>query len=479
VKRFYLVCLFPILITTLLFSQANSTGTANIGSWQANSQARANILEGFGKSRLGFELNSLPIHSGTTSGRNTKPPANQLFSPAAPYESGGLDAYSVTVADVNGDGKTDILVANACASSDNCDNGSVAVLLNNGDGAFQKPVSYSSGGYYAVSVAVADVNGDGAQDLVVANACSNTNCQGGSVDVLLGNGDGTFQAAVSYGAGGFDAQSVAIGDINGDGRPDLVVTLCALNGPSSCGDRNGGIAVLLGNGDGTFQAAVGINSSGVGAKSVALADVNGDGKTDLLIANLCTSDCMGAPYGGVVVMLGNGDATFQEPVNYGSGGFMAVCIVAGDVNGDGKLDLIVANENSLFSGAGSIAVLLGRGDGTFEGATTFGPDDAGGYFGGLALGDFDRDGKLDIASGFSNSVMLGNGDGTFQSSLPLGASGYGIAVGQFNRDRRQDLAVVGGSNVDVLLNISVLASGTSAGPHPVHHLSASGRSSQQ
>src|SRR5208282_1700274 len=123
-----------------------------------------------------------------------------------PYGSGGYHADSVAVADVNGDGKPDLLVANQCASSSNCNNGSVGVLLGNGDGTFQAAVTYGSGGYYAESVAVADVNGDGKPDLVVANdCCAGGNGDDGSVSVLLGNGDGTFQTAVTYGSGEPDA----------------------------------------------------------------------------------------------------------------------------------------------------------------------------------------------------------------------------------------------------------------------------------
>ncbi len=101
----------------------------------------------------------------------------------------------------------------------------VSVLLGNGDGTFQTAVSYNSGGESATSIAVADVNGDGNPDLLVANECdSSGNClNGGVVSVLLGNGDGTFQAAVSYNSGGYEAYSIAVADVNGDGYPDLLV----------------------------------------------------------------------------------------------------------------------------------------------------------------------------------------------------------------------------------------------------------------
>jgi hypothetical protein len=127
---------------------------------------------------------------------------------ATSYAPGGFYTNSVAVADVNGDGKPDIIVANFCASSTLCTEGEVGVLLGNGDGTFQTAVAYPSGGYQAASVAVADVNGDGKPDLLVANICDpNKNLCGspggtGSVGVLLGNGDGTFQAAVAYPSGG-------------------------------------------------------------------------------------------------------------------------------------------------------------------------------------------------------------------------------------------------------------------------------------
>lgn len=139
--------------------------------------------------------------------------ASAIFLEAHLYDSGGQYALSIAAADVNGDGKPDLLVANECASVSNCNNVSVGVLLSNGDGTFQSAVSYGTGGEYAVSVAVGDVNGDGKPDLLVANECGgNNNCSDGSLGVLLGNGDGTFQAAVSDGPGGWNPESLAVAD---------------------------------------------------------------------------------------------------------------------------------------------------------------------------------------------------------------------------------------------------------------------------
>src|SRR5437016_1424088 len=131
---------------------------------------------------------------------------------------------------------------------------------------FNPPMIFDSGGYQSASVAVADVNDDGRLDLVALNVCINSlgvvNC--GTVDVLLGNGDGTFQPAVSYSNGGGGVGSVAISDVNGDGKPDLVTVSC-------CGSV---VGVLLGNGDGTFQPVITYNPGGAAPEALAIADVN-------------------------------------------------------------------------------------------------------------------------------------------------------------------------------------------------------------
>ena len=389
------------------------------------------------------------------------PGASPTFSAASDFGSGGLNAYSVAVADVNKDGKPDLLVANGCVDS-NCANGTVGVLLGNGDGTFQAAVAYGSGGYAAVSVAVADVNGDGKLDLVVANLCaSSSEClaNGGVVSVLLGNGDGTFQAAVAYRSGGYEAESVAVADVNGDGKPDLLVAnYCQMS--SNCTPQNKGfgvVGVLLGNGDGTFRAATVTGSGGIGAFSLAVGDINGDGKPDLVVANRCAdSECLTDSTVGV--LLGNGDGTFQAafPASYDSGGFLADALALADVNGDGKPDVVVANQcvSSSSCSNSRISVLLGRGDGTFNSAVTTTTAVFG--FGALALADFDGDGYLDLASGPGNFLLRGNGDGNFQTPIVLGVSGgLGIAVGDFNGDGKPDLAIGGtaAGGVTVLLNI--------------------------
>jgi Bacterial Ig-like domain (group 3)/FG-GAP-like repeat len=378
------------------------------------------------------------------------------FKSVVKYDSGGYGAFSVAVADVNGDGKPDLVVANVCANSNCTSGGSVAVLLGNGDGTFKAAMSYPSGGEDAYSVAVDDVNGDGKPDLLIANYCADSEClTDGSVGVLLGNGDGTFQAAVTYSSGAYHTVSVAVGDVNGDGKPDLLVaSYCASS--SNCTD--GSVGVLLGNGNGTFRAAVSYSSGGYEAQSVAVGDVNGDGKPDLLVANtICApNDCA---TGSVGVLLGNGDGSFRPAVTYDSGGFSAESVAVGDVNGDGKPDLLVAN-TCVTDGAfncvnGSVGVLLGNGDGTFQSAVSYGSDGTGASS--VAVRDVNGDGKLDllVANACGNNgnygcmigsvgVLLGNGNGTFKAAA-IDASGgyepYSVAVGDVNGDGNPDLLV--------------------------------------
>ena len=266
------------------------------------------------------------------------------------------------------------------------------------------------------SVAVGDFNGDGKPDLAVVNSYSN------NVSILLGNGDGTFQIHVDYPTGA-QPGSVAIGDFNGDGKLDLAVVNSYSNN----------VSVLLGNGNGTFQPAVSYGTgSGTGPAFVAVGDFNRDGKLDLAVAN------SNSTY--VSVLLGNGDGTFQTAVNYDVGG-APTSIAVGDFNHDGKLDLAVAVP--VPGPSTYVSVLLGNGDGTFQTAVNYNapyaPD-------AVAVGDFNGDGNLDLVVGNRSSnisVFLGNGDGTFRTAVNYSA-GYNpssVAVGDFNNDGTLDLAV--------------------------------------
>jgi len=201
-----------------------------------------------------------------------------IFGKPVTYDSGGNFAGVVAVADVNGDGRPDVVVGNGGIPT-------VSVLLGNGDGTLQAPVSYYLG-EEAVSVSIVDVNGDGRPDMIVATDFEVGNPNSGAVSVLLGNGDGTFQPAVSYSSGGYGAISLAVADENGDGHLDLIVANVCQSSPCDYHYDYGSVGVLLGNGDGTFQPAV-VSSISVGdVHSTALADLNGDGTPDLVVAGV-------------------------------------------------------------------------------------------------------------------------------------------------------------------------------------------------
>jgi hypothetical protein len=251
-----------------------------------------------------------------------------FYPPPATYRSGGSVVQSVQIADVNNDGIPDLLVAHLCARAiiANCaidTPSSVGVLLGH-DGIFTLMGTYHTGGTQADSLAVADVNGDGQLDLVVGDFSSSNN-----VGVLLGNGNGTFKRAVSFFSGGSFPVSVAVADVNGDGKSDLVL---ANSGSETVG-------VLLGNGDGTFQAAASYGLGGLTPRQAAVADVNDDGIPDLIVATCCQSNGNGE----VEVLLGKGDGTFQTALTFDSGGLDAMSVAVADVNGDGKPDIAVVN----------------------------------------------------------------------------------------------------------------------------------------
>jgi hypothetical protein len=297
------------------------------------------------------------------------------FQPAVTYSAGGSEPLSIAIADVNGDKIPDLIVTLYCPNGGNCNYGGVNVLLGNGDGTFQDPITYDPGGYYPASVAVADLNGDGHPDLVVANYCPGSqSCSNGVVGVLMGNGDGTFQDPVIY-ATSAGATSVVIADVNGDGYPDLAVTV-----------QNQTVAVLLGNGDGTFQAPISSNSGEVEARALATSDFNSDGKLDLAVAGT-----------GLSVLLGNGDGSFGSPVSYDPGGVGLNGVAAGDVNGDGSADLVVAEcDSNSCSSSGVVGVLVGNGDGTFQSPFTY--YTGGGYSTSVAIADMNSDHKLDAVA---------------------------------------------------------------------------------
>ncbi|WP_395612630.1 FG-GAP-like repeat-containing protein, partial [Allosphingosinicella sp.] len=284
----------------------------------------------------------------------------------------GANPTEVILADVDGDGDRDIVSTNYASGGSSF--GSVGVNLNNGSGvfgAYQSLASLQS----PYDVVAADVNGDGRLDIIVDRR------DYGLVSVLLATGaPGNFAAPVTYNATTPNyTTGITVGDFNNDGLVDIV----AFNQGLKAGGGNGTVTLLLNTGNGTFGAPTDIFTSGTVQPYEGVAyDLNGDGNMDLVFANYTVSD-------GLTVMLGNGNGTFAAPTSYATGGD-ADSVSVGDVNGDGRPDLIASN------GAGSsVAVFVGNGDGTFQSRVDY--PIASTYAETPVVGDFNGDGRLDIA----------------------------------------------------------------------------------
>lgn len=269
----------------------------------------------------------------------------------------------------------------------------VTVLLGNGDGTFQSPVSYAIGGT-VYGLALADFNSDGNLDIATA---SQYPCF--CVSVLPGNGDGTFQpTAVVTPIPVVLMMGLTAGYFNHDRGADLAII----------GDANneGRVQILLGNGDGTFRIGAGYQVTAESFTIIA-ADLRKNGKTDLAVA-----DFEGP---GVAVLLGNDDGTFQQPVVYGINGPSAVA--AADLNGDGILDL-VADSDYLWPA--NIGVMYGSGDGTFQNAILF---PGGNFPRGIAVADFNGDHRPDVVivdeNGGHAQILLNTGVVAFSPTAPL------------------------------------------------------------
>ncbi len=361
--------------------------------------------------------------------------ASGQFFPAVTYPVGG-NPFAVAVGDFNGDGIPDLAVANATQSGPN--NGLVSILIGNGDGTFKAAVNYDSGGNEPSHIASGDFNADGKLDLVV------TNYGGGgevaNVVLFLGNGNGTFKNPAAIVTETFPnlPRYVAVADFDGDGKPDLAVT----TGVNA--------TIFLGKGDGTFNTPV--NYPVISPVSIAIADFNHDGKLDLAVSNENGDN--------VSILLGNGNGTFQAAVNYPAS-YGPSSIAVGDFNGDGNPDLVVANAASADSGAGgtTISVLFGNSDGTFQAPVSYtsGPEP---FY--VAVGDLNNDGILDIVATNSSSdtisLFLGNGNGTFQVPVEytVGTQPIFVTAADLTHSGLLDLVVTNDNDgtISVLLNSS-------------------------
>ena len=339
-------------------------------------------------------------------------PLNTLSPPtfAATTYAAGTTPVAVATADLNNDGRPDLVVIDQA--------GAVQILLGTVTGGSFGPATPYAAGPSPAAIAIADLNRYGRKDLLVAD-------QQGGLAVLLNNGNGTFATAQTYAAGP-NPQALAVADLNQDGKTDAVVA-----------DYGGGVSILLGDGNGGFTPAT-TYAAGPNPDSIAIADINNDGKLDLIVADAS---------GGVAILLADGQGGFGTPTFYAAGPQPA-SVTTADLNGDAQQDLIVADAG------GGVSVLLNRGNGTFAPAVTYA---AGLTPISVTTADLNGDGKPDLAvadAGGGISILIADGTGAFAPPIAFatGAGPVALATADLDRNGQPDLVVAGQGGATVLLD---------------------------
>jgi hypothetical protein len=328
----------------------------------------------------------------------------------------------------------------------------VWTVLGNGDGTFKAPASVAVSEGPLADVVFADFNGDGILDFVASFTVGSSTQDG----VFLGQAGGGYGAPILLANpdGVYDVCNNSVGDLNGDGLPEIV----SANGCNLGTGAAGALTVYVNKGNGTFQTGVyyaaGTESvdnteANIAPQAVTIEDVNGDGENDIISSN---------PKGGdVTILLGNGDGTVNVPtVGYSTGGNPKTSVLVADFNGDGLVDIIVPDNTFSF------AYLQGYGDGTFRSPLDFYSPVPGGYGAGgttIATGDFNGDGNPDFVvgnvgynnpngSGIGITVFLSNPDGSLRPGVNYGTGGsyQGVTVGHFSGTSNLDIAAVNESN---------------------------------
>jgi len=354
------------------------------------------------------------------------------FAPVVTYPTGGSISLRVVTGDFNGDGRLDAVTANIAS-------GDVSVFLNSGSGTFGAATRYAvaPANTQVQGLTLADVNADGRLDIVTANNGTNT------VSVLLGQAGGTFGAYSSYPTGtNTEPRNAAVGDVNGDGRLDIVT-------------GNSGTAtasVLLGQAGGGFGAPALYATAGRNF-DVALGDVNADGRLDIVTPSFSTNS--------VSVLPGQGGGTFGAFTSYNTGtNAQSVGVRLGDVNTDGRLDLVISNQNS------TVSVLLGQAGGTLAPVATYSTGVITSAYA-VSIGDVNNDGRPDLVVGNLTSspigVLLGQASGFGPITTFTGGNGpQGITLADVNEDGKPDILTANRNDntLGVLLNTTVFTAPT-------------------